>query len=75
MASGGPKGGHLKGGHLKVGFCTEICTRHMDFALNFALDTSVLSALSKASRRHRALKNTILRCPGLRCGGLGLPHG
>ena len=26
------------------------------------------------SRRHRAVKNAILRCPGLRCMALGLPH-
>ena len=48
---------------------------------------SILTALSTAiqqrnrrldreapSRRHRALKNVILRCPDLRCGGLGLPQ-
>ena len=46
--SGGPKGGHLKGGHLKMGFRTESCTRHVDFALKVALDTSILTALSKA---------------------------
>ena len=37
------KGDHLKGGYLKMGFRTEIRTRHMDFALNFALDTSILT--------------------------------
>ena len=30
------------------GFCTEILTRHVDFALKFALATSILTALSKA---------------------------
>ena len=29
-------------------FRSEIRTRHVDFALKFALDTSILSALSKA---------------------------
>ena len=47
--SGGPKGGHLKGRHLKMGFRTEIRTRHVEFALKFALDTSILIALSKAT--------------------------
>ena len=42
------KGGHLKGGHLKMGFRTEIRTQHLGFALKFALDTSILAALSKA---------------------------
>ena len=94
LTSGGPKGGHLKGGHLKMGFCSEVRTWKWDFALQFALDTSILTALFKGipqgrrhldregavwtkkapSRPHRALKNAILRCPGLRCMGLGLPH-
>ena len=30
-------GGPIKGGHLKMGFRTEIRTRHVDFALTFAL--------------------------------------
>ena len=46
--SGGLKGGHLKGGTSEMGFRTEIRTRHMDFALRFALNTSILTALSKA---------------------------
>ena len=86
------KGDILNGGHLKMGFRTDIRTWHVDFALRFALETSILTALSMAipqgmrrldresavqtgkapSRRHRALKNAILRCPGLRCRGLGL---
>ena len=45
--SGGPKGGHLKGGHLKMGFRSEARTRKWDFALQFALDTSLLTPLSK----------------------------
>ena len=46
------------------------------FALQFALDTSIFIALSKgiAQGRRRAVQNAILRCPGLRCMGLGLPH-
>ena len=47
--SGGSKGGHLKGGHLKMGLRTDIRTRHVDFALKFALDMSILTALSKAT--------------------------
>ena len=31
-----------------MGFRTEIRTQHVDFALRFALDTSILTALSKA---------------------------
>ena len=31
-----------------MGFRTEIRTHNVDFALKFALDTSVLTALSKA---------------------------
>ena len=50
--SGGPKGGHLK-----MGFCTEIRTRHVDFALKFALDTSILTALSKAIRQGKHCLN------------------
>ena len=46
--SGGPKGGHLKGGHLKMGFRSAVRTWKWDFALQFALDTSILTALSKA---------------------------
>ena len=46
-ASGGPKGGHLKGGHLKMGFRSEVRNCRWDFALQFALDTSILTALSK----------------------------
>ena len=51
------------------------------------VDMSICSALSKEipqgkrcldsealSGRHRALKNLIFRCPGLRSSGLGLPH-
>ena len=37
--SGGPKGGHLKEGHLKMFFFVS---------LKFALDMSILTALSKA---------------------------
>ena len=37
----------LKGGHLKMGFRSEVRTRKWDFALQFALDTSILTALSK----------------------------
>ena len=48
QTSGGPKGGHLRGGHLKMGFRTNIRTRHVDFALKFALDMSILTALSEA---------------------------
>ena len=47
LASGGPKGGHLEGGHLKMGVCSGVRTRQWDFALQFALDTSILTALSK----------------------------
>ena len=77
-----------------MGFCTEVRTWKWDFALKFALDTSILTALSEAipqgkhrldragavqtenapSRQHRAPQNAILRCPGLRCSGLGLPQ-
>ena len=46
--SGGPKGGNLKGGHSKMGSRTEGRTRHVDFALEVALNTSILVALSKA---------------------------
>ena len=47
-----------------------------DFALRFVLDMPNLSAKSKSipQGKRRALKNAILRCPGLRCSGLGLPH-
>ena len=45
--SGGPKGGHLKGGHLQMEFRSETLTRHADFAVKFALSTSILTALSK----------------------------
>ena len=82
-----PKGAHLKGGHLKMKFRSEIRTQHLGFALTFALDTSVLTPLSKtipegkrrldkesASRRHRAPQNVMLRGPGLRSRGLGLPQ-
>ena len=31
-----------------MGFRSEICTGHVDFALKFALDASILTALSKA---------------------------
>ena len=31
-----------------MGFRTEIRTRHVDFPLKFALDMSILTALSKA---------------------------
>ena len=47
LNSGGPKGGHLKEGHLKMGFCAEVRTCKWDFALQFALDMSILTALSK----------------------------
>ena len=47
MSSGGPKGEHLNGGHLKMGFRAEVRTRRGDFALQFALDTSILIALSR----------------------------
>ena len=47
--SGGLKGDILKGGQLKMGFHTEICTQHVDFALKFALDMSSLTAFSKAN--------------------------
>ena len=66
------KGDIFKGAHLKMGSRTELRTRYVDFALKFALDTSI--ALSKPFRRHSALKNAILRCLGSRCRGLGLPH-
>ena len=67
-------------------FRSEVHTWKWDFALKFALDMSILTALSKAIPRRRldreapsrwhifAVKNAILRCPGLRCMGLGLPH-
>ena len=47
LNSGGPKGGQLKGGHLKMGFRSEVRICKWDFALQFALDTSILTALSK----------------------------
>ena len=31
-----------------MGFRTEIRTRHVDFAVTFALDTPILASLSKA---------------------------
>ena len=49
--------------------------------MTFALDTTIFTALSKASRqgkrrldRECALKTAILRCPALRCSGLRLPQ-
>ena len=64
------KGGYLKGGHLRIGFRNE-----------FSHEMSIFSARKLPSRqgkvpsrRHRALKNTVLRCWGSRCRGLGLPH-
>ena len=47
IRSGGPTGGHLKGGRLKIGFRSEVRTCKWDFALQFALDTSVLLAVSE----------------------------
>ena len=38
---------NLKGGHLKMGFRTRIRTRHVDFALKWALDTASLIFLGK----------------------------
>ena len=35
-------------GDIKIGFRSEIRTRYTDFAVKFALDTSILTALSKA---------------------------
>ena len=47
------QGGHLKGGHLNMGFRTEVRTWKWDFALQFALDTSILIALSKGIAQAR----------------------
>ena len=47
LPSGGPKAGHLEGEHLKMGFRTETRTWKWDFALQFALDTLILTSLSK----------------------------
>ena len=47
QGSGGPKRGHLKGVHLKMGFRSEVRTWKWDFALQFALETSILTALFK----------------------------
>ena len=49
------------------------CQFSLLFLKQFHTESAVLTG-KDPSRRHRALKNAILRCPGLRCGGLGLPH-
>ena len=64
-----------------MGFRTDVRTRHVDFARTFSLlflrqfaresrlDRESAVRQKAPSRRHRALKNAILRCPGLGYSG------
>ena len=70
----------LKFAFENVGFRSAIRPRHVNSHCSFQGNSTGkapsrqgrchLEAKKAASRRHRALKNAILRCPGFRCMGL-----
>ena len=84
------KGGHLKRGfrteirtrHMDSALKKSHSARQFSLRLSEAIPQgkrrldreSAVQTEQMPSRPHRALKNAILRCLGLRCSGLGLPQ-